>query len=67
VLHPQPLVGIEGREVVEVDLVTRLLGVFEVDGVDLEKREIAFAFFRTSDFAFDGVAGAQAEAADLRR
>ena len=31
VLHLQPLVGIERRQVVEVDLVARLLGVLEID------------------------------------
>ena len=62
----QPLVGIERRQVVEVDLVAGLLGVFEVDRVDLEQREIALAFLRAADLALDGVAGAQAEAADLR-
>ena len=66
VLHAQPLIGIERGEVVEVDLVAGLFGVFEVDGVDLEKGEIAFALLRASDLALDGVAGAQAEAADLR-
>ena len=66
VLHLEPLVGIERRQVVEVDLVARLLRVLEVDGVDLEQREIALALLRAPDLAFDGVAGAQAEAADLR-
>ena len=66
VLHAQPLVGIERRQVVEIDLVARLLRVFEIDRVDLEQREVALAFFRRADMAFDGVAGAQAEAADLR-
>ncbi len=62
----QPLIGIERRQVVEVDLVARLLGVFEVDRVDLEQREVALAFLRRADLALDGVAGAQTEAADLR-
>ena len=66
VLHLQPLVGIERRQVVEVDLVARLLGVLEIDRVDLEQREVALALLRAADLAFDGVAGAQAEAADLR-
>ena len=66
VLHLQPLVGIERRQVVEVDLVAGLLGVLEIDGVDLEQREIALALLRAADLAVDGVAGAQAEAADLR-
>ena len=65
-LHLQPLVGIERRQVVEMDLVALLLGVLEIDGVDLEQREIALALLRAADLAFDRVAGAQAEAADLR-
>ncbi len=66
VLHLQPLVGIERRQVVEVDLVAGLLGVLEIDGVDLEQRKVALALFRAADLAVEGVAGAQAEAADLR-
>ena len=65
-LHLQPLVGIERRQVVEVDLVARLVRVFEVDRVDLEQREVALAVLGAADVAVDGVAGAQAEAADLR-
>ncbi len=63
--HLQPLVGIKRRQVVEIDLVARLLGVLEIDGVDLEQREVALAFLGRTDMAFDGVAGAQAKAADL--
>ena len=66
VLHLQPLVRIERREVVEVDLVARLLRLLEIDGVDLEQREVALAVLGRADMAVDGVAGAQAEAADLR-
>ena len=65
VLHPQPLVGIERREVVEVDLVAGLFGVFEIDGAHLQKSEVALALLRAADFALDGIAGTQAEAADL--
>ena len=65
-LHLQPLVGIERRQIVEMDLVALLLGVLEIDGVDLEQGEIALAVFRAADLAFDRVAGAQSEAADLR-
>ncbi len=64
-LHP--LIGIERREVVEEDLVARFLGRLEVDGVHLDQREIALAFLGRADLAGDGVAGAQVEAADLRR
>ena len=64
--HLQPLVGIERRQVVEIDLVARLLGILEIERVDLEQRKVAFAFLGAADMAVDGVAGAQAEAADLR-
>ena len=66
-LHLEPLVGIERRQVVEVDLVARLVRVLEIDRVDLEQREIALAFLRAADLAFDRVAGPQREAPDLRR
>src|SRR5262245_9859586 len=66
-LHLQPLVWIERRQIVEMDLVALLLGVVEIDSVHFEEREIALALFRASDLAFDRVAGAQPEAADLRR
>ncbi len=62
----EPLVGIERRQVVEEDLVARFLGRLEVDGVDLDEREVALAFLGRADLAGDGVAGAQIEAADLR-
>jgi hypothetical protein len=65
-LQLQPLVGIERRQIVEIDLVAELLRVLEIDRVDLEQREIALAVLRAADLAFDRVAGAQAEAADLR-
>ena len=48
-------------------ILTRLLGLFEIDRVDLEQREVALAFLRAADMTVDRVAGAQAEAADLRR
>ena len=66
VFHLQPLVRIERRQVVEIDLVARFLRVFEVERVDLEQGEVALAFLRAADMAVDGVAGAQAETADLR-
>ena len=64
--HLQPLVGIERRQIVEIDLVARFLGVLEVERVDLEQSEVTLAFLGAADMAVDGVAGAQAEAADLR-
>jgi hypothetical protein len=42
-LQLHPLGRIEGSEVVEVHLVALLVGVLEVDLVDLEQREIALA------------------------
>ena len=63
----QPLVRIERRQVVEEDLVARFLGRLEVDRVDFDQREVALAFLGRADLAGDGVAGAQVEAADLRR
>ncbi len=65
-LELQAPVGIERRQIVEVDPVADLVRILEVDGVDLEQREVALAFFRAADLAVEGVAGAQAEAADLR-
>ena len=65
-LQLHPLRGIERREVVEVHLVALLLGVLEVDLVDLEQREVALALLGAADLALDGVAGAQREAPDLR-
>ena len=44
----------------------RLFRIFEIERIDLEQREVALAFLRAADVAVDGIAGAQAEAADLR-
>ena len=43
-LHLQTRRRIKRRQVVEVDLVTDLFGIVEIDGVDLEKREIAVSY-----------------------
>ena len=64
--HPEALIGKQRREVVEIDLVLGLFRILKIQRVDFEQREIAFAFLRAADVAFDGVAGAQAEAANLR-
>src|SRR6185503_3795172 len=53
VFHSEPFVGIERRQVVEIDL------------VDLEQREITLSFFRRANMAFDRITGAQAETTDL--
>ena len=67
VFHLQPLVRIERRQVVEIDLVTGLFRIFEIERIDFEQCEVALAFLRAANVAVDGVAGAQAETADLRR
>ncbi len=66
-LHLDALLRIERREVVEEDLVARLLGRLEVDGLDLDQREILFALVRRADVAADGVAGLEVELANLGR
>ena len=66
-LHLQPLVGIQRRQVVEVDAVAHRLGRLEIDRVDLQQREIALAVLGRADLALDRVAGAQAEPAHLAR
>ena len=50
-----------------MDLVADLLGILEIDGVDLEQGEIALAFLGAADRTVDGVARAQAELPDLAR
>jgi len=61
------LVGVEGRQVVEEDLVAGFLGRLEIDGVHLDEREVPLAFLGRANLAGDGVAGAQIESPDLRR
>ncbi len=63
--HLQALVGEQRREVLEQDLVLRVLRPIVVDRVDLEQGEVALTFFRRANLADDAVAGAQVETADL--
>ena len=60
-----------GREqrgqVLEENLVFRVLWAVEVDRVDLEQGEVTLAFLRRTDLANDGVTSAQVEATDLAR
>jgi hypothetical protein len=65
--HLDSLLRIEGRQVVEEDFVAGFFGGFEVNGFDLDEREILFAFVRRADVAADGVAGLEVEFANLRR
>jgi hypothetical protein len=46
--------------------VPRLFRVLEIDGVDLEQREIALSVLGTADVSVDGIAGSQSEPPDLR-
>ena len=57
---------IKRREIVEENLVSCFLRWLEVDRIDFDQREIAFAFFRRSDLARNGVSGTKIEAANLR-
>ena len=66
-LQLDALLRIKRREVVEEDLVARLFGRLEVDGFDLDQREIFLALVRRTYLAADGVAGLEIELADLRR
>ncbi len=59
--HLHPLVGIERRQIVEMDLVALLFGIVEIDGVDFQQGEIALALLRAPDLPFDRIAGAQAK------
>jgi hypothetical protein len=43
-----------------------LFGIFEIDRVDLEQREIALAFFGSTDRPFYRIAGLEREATQLR-
>ncbi len=65
-LHLDALLRIERREVVEQDLVAGFFRRLEVDGFDLDQREVFFAFVGRTDVAADGVAGLQVKLADLR-
>ena len=66
-LHLDAFLGIKRRQVVEEDLVARLLGRLEVDGFDLDQREVLFSLVRGTDVAADRVAGLEIELANLRR
>ena len=66
-LEPQPLLRIERRQVLEEQLLARLIRRLEVDRLDLDQREVALAFLRRTDLARHRVAGLQVELPDLRR
>src|SRR5450755_2676280 len=64
-LELQALLRIQRRQVVEQDLVAGLVRRFEVDGFDLDQREIFFAFVWRTYLAADSIAGFEIEFADL--
>ncbi len=67
VFHAQPLVRIERREVVEIDLCGRAFsGSSKLIVLTLSSAKYRSPLLGAADLAFDRVAGAQAEAADLR-
>ena len=60
------LVGVERRQIVEVDAVANGFRIVEVDLGDTGQGEIALAFLGPANFTFNRVAGAQAKTADDR-
>ena len=58
---------VKRRQIVEVDTMADGLGLVEIDLRDLGQCEIALAFLGGADFAFHGITGAKAEAADHAR
>jgi hypothetical protein len=66
-LHLEALLRVERGQVIEMHLVARLLRLFEIDRVDLQKSKVALALLRTSDFAFDRIPGPQSKSPDLAR
>jgi hypothetical protein len=58
-LHLEALVGVEGGEVLEGDLVAGALGLLEVDALHGDEGEVALVLVGLLDHALDGVAGAQ--------
>src|ERR1035437_6042484 len=65
-LQLDAFLGIERGEVVEENLVARLLGRLEVDGLDLDQGKVLFSLMGGTDVAADGVAGFEIEFSNLR-
>src|SRR5690606_6297457 len=66
-LHLQSTVGIKRRQVIEMNLVSRLLRLLEIDRVHLEQGKVPLTFLRAADMPLDGITSAQAEPPDLAR
>ena len=67
VLEHEVFVGVEGRQVVEEDLLARAVGLLVVDLRDAEQSEVALALLGWADLTGDDVAGPEVEALHLRR
>src|SRR5207245_10002887 len=67
VLEVDPLLRIERREIVKENFIAGRFGIFEVDLLNLEKREIALAFLWRPDLSRDDVSGSEIESTDLGR
>jgi hypothetical protein len=57
----EPLVRVEGGEILEGDAILSDCGFVEIDLLDAEHREEALAFFGTSNLAVDRISGLQVE------
>ena len=66
-LQLDPFLGIEGRQVVEENLVPRSLGRLEVDRFHLEEGEVPLGLLRGADLAGNRVPRPKVEPPDLRR
>ncbi len=64
-LEVELVLGVERRQVVEQDLVLGRFGALEVDRLDAQQGEVAFALLGRPHLARDGVAGVEIEALDL--
>ena len=65
-LHIQPLIRIERCQIVEMALVPDLLGILEIDRIDLQQSKIALTVFRAANGSFYRVTGLQRKPSDLR-
>ncbi|EAQ80991.1 hypothetical protein DSM3645_20507 [Blastopirellula marina DSM 3645] len=66
-LHPNPVVGMQRGQIVELHLVGGDIRILVVDRFDAQQREIAFVFFRRTNLPRDDAAGFHAEATNLAR
>ena len=66
-LEIQLLVRVKRSKIVKKYFLSRLFRGLEINGLDLDQREISLALFRRPYLAGDSVAGPQIEFTDLRR